>query len=274
MGQALLVRRGGSGTGNVFAFIVATYPEGSTCTCSNGEKTFTAKGTTIPYVFFIPEAGTWTVTSTNGTDSSTVDVVISSAGQSESVKLAYSLQLADFNITGIEGTDYIKIDDGDGNWRIKVLTSQTVTADSAGKIDVFVVGAGAGGNNGGASSGNGGDGGETLTETVTVEPGTSYQIVIGAGGAKGGKAGGSTSFDNLTAPGGSGANNVSHEVTEFGDVSSESVYGLAGNAGRYPAQAGADNTGNGGDGGYGNGTAKYDGMPGGSGIVIFRNARG
>ena len=50
------------------ATIAVTYPSGSTCTCSNGTTTLTAPNTTGSYTFTVPSAGTWTVKSTNGTD--------------------------------------------------------------------------------------------------------------------------------------------------------------------------------------------------------------
>lgn len=85
----------GGGTGKLFAAIGVTYPAGSTCTCTNGTKTFTAKNTTGQWVFAIPEAGTWTVTSTDGTSSKSQSVSITSEGQWESVTLNYRYYLFD-----------------------------------------------------------------------------------------------------------------------------------------------------------------------------------
>lgn len=234
MGQALLVRRGGSGTGNVFAFIVATYPEGSTCTCSKGAKTFTAKGTTIPYVFFIPEAGTWTVTSTDGTETATVDVVISSAGQSESVGLGYTIQLSNVIITGEEGTDYITTDEGNGSWNIRILTSQSVTLLQAGEIDVFCVGGGGGGYWGG------GGGGYTKTSAVSVAASETYSIVIGSGGSRGTDGGNTTAF-SLTANGGKGSSSTANSPGGAGGSG-------GGGCGNYSGATGGTGGSNGSDG--------------------------
>ena len=75
------------------------------------------------------------------------------------------------------------IDDGGGNWRIKLLTSGTLTftklGNAKGGVDVFCVGGGASG----GGVGFGGGGGYTATETKTVSKGMAYPVVIGAGGA-------------------------------------------------------------------------------------------
>lgn len=96
------------------------------------------------------------------------------------------------------------IDDGDGNWRIKFLTSGTLTFSKKPKnIDVFLVGGGASGGSSfaideqnydyeetgnsttlGIGGGAGGGGGYTQTQrNISVSSGTEYSIVVGAGGA-------------------------------------------------------------------------------------------
>lgn len=89
-GDPIILGGGGSG-GDVYAFILATYPAGSVCTASSGSTTLTAGDTSGSWVFKIPAAGTWTVTSTDGTDTATATVVISTEGQSESISLSYRL---------------------------------------------------------------------------------------------------------------------------------------------------------------------------------------
>lgn len=91
MSESFICRRGGSG--KVFAVIGVTYPEGSTCTCTDGKKTFTAKGTSGRATFIIPYAATWTVTCTNGEDTTSQDVSITTEGQTETVVLSYELVL-------------------------------------------------------------------------------------------------------------------------------------------------------------------------------------
>ena len=82
-----------SGSGTPYAVIGATYPAGSTCTCTNGTRTVTLKDTSGTGLFKIPYAGTWTVTATNGTDTVSQSVTITVKGQVETVTLAYQLYL-------------------------------------------------------------------------------------------------------------------------------------------------------------------------------------
>jgi hypothetical protein len=87
----------GGGSGKLFAAIGVTYPAGSTLTCANGTKTLTAKNTSGQWVFAIPEPKslpeTWTVTSTDGTNTKSESVSITKEGQFESVTLSYQLVL-------------------------------------------------------------------------------------------------------------------------------------------------------------------------------------
>lgn len=71
------------------ATINITYPAGSTCTCSDGTTTLSAPDTSGTWACAVPNAGTWTVNSTNGDKSKSADVVITANGQSESVTLLY-----------------------------------------------------------------------------------------------------------------------------------------------------------------------------------------
>ena len=81
------------GGAKAFALISVTYPDGSTCTCTDGTKTLTLKGTSGQGIFIIPYAGTWTVTATDGTNTKSESVEITSEGQSLSVMLLYELVL-------------------------------------------------------------------------------------------------------------------------------------------------------------------------------------
>lgn len=76
-----------------YAVIGVTYPSGSTCTCTNGSKTLTAKDTTGKALFIIPSAGTWTVKAVSGSKSTNKAVSITAEGQVETVTLAYELVL-------------------------------------------------------------------------------------------------------------------------------------------------------------------------------------
>lgn len=78
---------------DAYAVIAVIYPEGSTCTCSNGSEVLELDNT-IGYGFFlVPEASEWIVTSTDGTNSKSQSVSITSEGQFESVKIVYQLIL-------------------------------------------------------------------------------------------------------------------------------------------------------------------------------------
>lgn len=81
----------------VIAFFAATinitYPTGSTCTCSDGTTTLSAPDTSGTWACIVPNAGTWTVTSTSGTETDSKAVTITTDGQSTSVELSYALFL-------------------------------------------------------------------------------------------------------------------------------------------------------------------------------------
>lgn len=92
MGEAFITRRGGS-SAKVYAVIGVTYPTGSTCTCTDGAKTLTAKDTTGKAMFIIPSAGTWTVKAVKGSQSKSKAVSITAEGQVETVELTYGLYI-------------------------------------------------------------------------------------------------------------------------------------------------------------------------------------
>ena len=75
------------------ATINITYPAGSTCTCSDGTTTLSAPDTSGTWTCTVPNAGTWTVTSTSGTETDSKAVTITTDGQSVSVALSYFLWL-------------------------------------------------------------------------------------------------------------------------------------------------------------------------------------
>lgn len=89
------------------------------------------------------------------------------------------------------------IDDGDGNFRIRFLTSGIFTPKKKIVVDIFVVGGGGGGNVlSGSYSRPGGGGGYTGTWTnITLDAGIGYPVAVGAGGAAN-VNGGTTSFNS------------------------------------------------------------------------------
>lgn len=202
----------------------------------------------------------------------------------------------DFNWSGGDGT-YQVLEDGDGNWRIKFLSSGTFTPLRDMVIDAFLVGAGGGGTAWQVRSYyTGGGGGYTNTVySIVLVANTEYQIVVGAGGAgtsnntagsggtssafgssatggygaetgaggDGGSGGGGTSsgIGGTDGSNGTGSNPGTGQGTttrEFGE-STGTLYASGGD-GIEGTMAAASNTGDGGD-------AK---KAGGSGIVIIR----
>ena len=248
----------------------------------------------------------------------------------------------EFTYTG----DYAIVDDSDkaisdfatwtGNWKIRFLTSGTLTFTNlngvGNSIDVFLVGGGGAGGLGWNSAGAGGGGGYTKTvKAVTVTANVAYPIVVGAGGtvtstAKSGD-GGTTSAFGSSASGGSGGGGIdrNNDILDGGNGGSGGAnYGITNGAGTNGSSAnpggtgqgtttkefgessgrlysgggqGGDLTGSsspvnppvdetagaagvtppvnrGGGGGGSNHANINNATPGGSGIVIIRNARG
>ena len=75
------------------ATITITYPAGSTCTCSDGTTTLTAPDTSGTWTCIVPNAGTWTVAATDGTENASEAVSITTDGQTVAVELSYLLWL-------------------------------------------------------------------------------------------------------------------------------------------------------------------------------------
>ncbi len=103
------------------ATINVTYSAGSTCTATDGSTTLTASDTSGSYTFTVPNAGTWTVIATNGTDTASKDVSITATGQIETVILSYALLLYD------AGNEYIE---NTGGWESKRYCELTNTTTS------------------------------------------------------------------------------------------------------------------------------------------------
>lgn len=71
------------------ATINITYPAGSTCTCSDGATTLSAPDTSGTWACIVPNAGTWTVSITDGEKHANTSVVISTNGQTQNIELSY-----------------------------------------------------------------------------------------------------------------------------------------------------------------------------------------
>lgn len=144
-------------------------------------------------------AATWTLTDTS--ESGVFSVYCAVTNKAGSVHSSNAtLTIKNPNVVYTYTGEHEKIDDGNGNWRIKLKSSGILTFINLGKwdgkLDVFCVG-------GGSSNpyNMGGSGGNTLTAATTVAVGTAYEVQIGAGGTNRGK-GGDTTFGTFKALGG------------------------------------------------------------------------
>ena len=223
MGVAFLYGNGGGGSASgVGGMLTVTAPAGVTVTLAKDDKTKTkTAGSDGIAVFKGLEAGNWVVTITDGTRTATKTVTITT---DYSVSISFNA-IPDFTYTG----DFEIVNDSDepiatsqGNWKIRFLTSGTLTFTALNGaengIDVFLVGGGGSGANGCEDSDGtyrstyGGGGGYTKTvRGVRISTNTDYAITVGAGGAsasaisQSGHDGGSTSAFGATVNGGKGA---------------------------------------------------------------------
>lgn len=102
MSEVFITRRGGGGV-KLFAVIGVTYPAGSVCTCTKGTKTYKAKDTSGLALFAVPEVGDWTVSCTDGTQTASKTVTISTDGEAVNVTLAYNLLIVNGTDTSVSG---------------------------------------------------------------------------------------------------------------------------------------------------------------------------
>ena len=156
---------------------------------------------------------TYTYTNLPTVGTFTVHCVVSNAAGEVTSRTA-TLTVKNPNMTYTYTGSHKKIDDGSGNWRIKLKSSGTLKFTNLGKwdgkLDVFCVGggcAGGGGTNGqwnaGGGYGKAGSGGYTTTQkSVQSAANVSYNIVIGAGGQSTFGPGGNTAAFDVAAGGG------------------------------------------------------------------------
>lgn len=189
------VTGGGGGTG---CTLTITAPVGATVTVSKDGKVKPSKvATTGTVVFKGLETGTWTITISNGTDTATKAVEIKA---DYSATISFN-SIPEFTYTGdfeIVNDSDVPITESQDNWKIRFLTSGTLTFTNLNGaengIDVFLVGGG-----GGGSRASGGGGYTKTLKAVKVSAGTAYSIVVGAGGIAGvgnSKAGGTGGTSN------------------------------------------------------------------------------
>ena len=256
----------GGGAGGV---LTVTVIPGELVTVSHGDKSQTkAANASGVAVFKGLKAGAWTVAVTrNGKP--TAKTVIIVTDYSVSIPLS---TIPEFTYTG----DYEIVNDSDepitvseGNWKIRFLTSGTLTFTNLNGaengIDVFLVG---GGGNGETIRGaRGGGGGYTKTvKGVSIAIATPYTVTIGA-------SSGTSSAFGASANGASGADGGS------GGGGGGSSSGTSGNGGSNGGNGTAGNVSNGGTGQgtttreFGESTGKlYSG--GGGGSAAYAGAAG
>ena len=248
----------GGGAGGV---LTVTVSPGELVTVSNSEKSQAkAANASGVAVFKGLKAGPWTVAVTrNGKPTAKTVIVVTD--YSVSIPLS---TIPEFTYTG----DYEIVNDSDepitvseGNWKIRFLTSGTLTFTNLngaeGGIDVFLVG---GGGNGETIRGaRGGGGGYTKTvKGISIAIATPYTVTIGA-------SSGTSSAFGASANGASGANGGS------GGGGGGSSSGTPGNGGSNGGNGTAGNVSGGGTGQgtttreFGESTGKlYSGGGGGS----------
>lgn len=110
--------------------------------------------------------------------------VILRTGSSPAVKLPR------YTYTGVSTL----LDDENGNWRIKFLTSGTLEFEKDAFLDVFVAGGGGGGYGIANDGGGGGGGGYTNKSAYQIIADTPFDIIIGAGGGANADGGTSSAF--------------------------------------------------------------------------------
>lgn len=295
MGECLIMRRGGESY--ELPVLDASYPKDAAVTASpGGSASFSVRITTpgrpaeYTYQWYrngaaVSGATGAALTLTGLTAAATYSVyckVTNKAGSvnSRAATLTVRSYLPAYTYSGSAQL----IDDGNFNWRLKLLTSGKLTfshlGSGASAVDVFLVGGGGGGWYG-PSQGGGGGGGYTATSDVALAVGTAYSIVVGAGGnqanggdtkamgvtASGGKRGGPAGFcaggsgggyaggngGSDGSDGGPGGQGQGTTTREFGEASG-ALYaggGGGGKADRNPPGGAPGGDGGGGHGGWG-----------------------
>ena len=232
-----ITNAGGSGAG---CKLTVTAPVGAAITVTNTagkvkSKTVGANGLAV---FRGLTEGKWTITISNSTET---------ASKTVEIKADYSATISfnsipEFTYTGdfeIVNDSDVPITESQDNWKIRFLTSGTLTFTNLNGaengIDVFLVGGG-----GGGSRAAGGGGYTTTQNAVMVTAGTAYTIEVGAGGIAG--------VGNSKAGGSGGTSNAFGASANGGEAKTNGASSYVGSAGGSGGGAGSGN-GAGGQGG-------------------------
>ena len=268
MGECLIVRRGGESY--ELPVLSASYPKDVTVTAAPGASasfsiSITTPGRPAEYTYqwyrngaAVSGATAASLTLTGLTAAATYSVyckVTNKAGSvnSRTAILTVRSYLPAYTYTG----SHQLIDDGNFNWRLRLLTSGTLTFSHLGSAEnrgaqAFLVGGG-----GGGGFHAGGGGGYTKTSMVNISINTPYTIIVGAGGphdSDGGR-GGTSSALGISAEG--GHSGVPWDVGGNGGSGGGDLRGIGGSDGGNGGGWDGDTGGNGEGRGQGTTTREF-----------------
>ena len=209
---------GGGGGSSTKSTIIVSIDTGSTVAAYSDSsyqtlvKTASEKSTGEYWLTGLAN-GTYYIKATKSGDETTTSYTITEYGVYR-IGMSYDTRPV-FTYTGT----YELVDDADadisaettwqGDWKLRLLTSGTLTFSKIDSdIDVFLVGGGGG--SGKSNTDRGAGGGYTHTErAVAVDDGTPYEVIVGAGGLQSSNGGASSAFGysangGTTSSGGSG----------------------------------------------------------------------
>ena len=268
MGECLIVRRGGESY--ELPVLSASYPKDVTVTAAAGASasfsiSITTPGRPAEYTYqwyrngaAVSGGTAASLTLTGLTAAATYSVyckVTNKAGSvnSRTATLTVRSYLPAYTYTGLHQL----IDDGNFNWRLRLLTSGTLTFSHLGSAEsrgaqAFLVGGG-----GGGGFHAGGGGGYTKTSMVNISINTPYTIIVGAGGphdSDGGR-GGTSSALGISAEG--GHSGVPWDVGGNGGSGGGDLRGIGGSDGGNGGGWEGDTGGNGEGRGQGTTTREF-----------------
>lgn len=107
------------------ATINVTYPAGSMCTATDGVTTLTAPNTTGTWECIVPNAGTWTINCTDGSQSTSRPISITAVGETKTLTLSYTKYLY---------VDGDKCENVTGGWEQTAAFGYTATHQNSGAV--------------------------------------------------------------------------------------------------------------------------------------------